>query len=114
MRRYTTPTQVLTCKGVDLTGCNVWVTYSQGLQQGTVTPANNVCTIRADALTVESDGTDTTIEVPLTQLQTARFATGRANVQVNWMDSDNVRGATNIGHFTVDQNLLEMEVSYAD
>jgi hypothetical protein len=52
--------------------------------------------------------------VPLTQLQTARFATGRANVQVNWMDSDGIRGATNIGHFTVDQNLLEMEVSYAD
>jgi hypothetical protein len=30
------------------------------------------------------------------------------------MDSDNVRGATNIGSFVVDQNLLEMEVSYAD
>lgn len=95
MRRFTTPTVTVTVEGVDLTAQDVLVTFSQ----------------RGNRLTVEGpqmalvDG-DTTISIPLSQLQTGGFAEGSVEVQVNWLDGFGHRDATTVGAIQVERNLL--------
>lgn len=103
MRRYTTPTHELTVKGVDLTGCDVYVTYKQ---------ARNVLTISDPE--VEFDGKDTVVTVELSQIQSASFKTGDATVQINWVTPQGARDATNIKQVRIEQNLLEEVVEYGE
>ena len=103
MIQYTTPTAQLVVEGVDITGCDVWVSWQQGQRE---------LDMLAD--TVEYDGKDTTITVTLTQLQTAKFHKGKVRVQVNWVTVDNYRDATEQKDVDWYGNLLEHEVSYAD
>ena len=99
MRRYTTPTVTLTVKGVDLTGMDVLVTFSQACR--TLTVENPSMTL---------DGEDTVISVPLTQVQTGGFADGSVEVQVNWLDGYGHRDATTVGTIEVGRNLLAQVV----
>lgn len=95
MRRYTTPTHGLRVKNCDLRGCDVMVTYRQ---------RGNAVTITNPAM--EFDGTDTTLTVELSQLETGGFGNGRAEVQVNAVDQNNYRAASNILLITLRDNLL--------
>lgn len=103
MRRYTTPTHRLRVKSVDLTGYDVLVTYRQ---------RENGVTVKNPAM--EYDGTDTVLSVPMTQLQTGNFMNGSAQVQVNVIDYNGYRAATNIREFALRNNLLDKVVQYAE
>lgn len=107
MIRYTTPTHTLIVGGVDLTDCDVYVSYRQ--VKGSSKNANSA---DIDDPTVAYDGTDTVITVPLTQLQTGGFTPGRAQVQVNWITSSGIRRATEIATINVTDNLLQEVIEY--
>lgn len=103
MRRFTTPTLSLKVKSADLTGCRVFVTLTQGLTR-----------IREEA-EPSYDGRDTSLTVPLSQQQTGRLRAGaKCSVQVNWIDRSGYRNATTIKEVPVDENLLDVVVTYAD
>lgn len=105
MIRGTTPDYVLTLPGIDLTGMTVYVTIEQKGREITLT---------GDALTVASDGEDSTIAFMLTQAQTLTFAEGQALVQAKFIDATGNVGATKIGRLTIDRALLERVIEYAD
>lgn len=98
MIRYTTPTHEHRVKGIDLTGCDVWVSYEQGFAQVDARGA------------VEYDGSDSTVTVALTQRQTARFKEGKVLVQINWVYPNGKRDATEKKVMRVLGNLLEREL----
>lgn len=98
MIRFTTPTHEHIVKGIDLSGCEVWVSYEQGLSE-----------VNAKA-TVEFDGTDSTVTVSLTQKQTARFHEGAVQVQINWLYPNGKRDATGKKELQMLDNLLEREL----
>lgn len=101
MRRYTTPTMELVVQGIDLTGCDVYVTL---WQQG------DEITTRVGADDMARDDEGTTITVGYTQEQTASLDEGRAKVQVNWVDGEGRRNATAIAAIQVSGNLLGRKV----
>ena len=100
MRTYTTPTHHLEIEGVDLTDCNVYVTYRQGTS-----------TITKQVEPVIVDGS-TTLSVTFTQAETATFGLGLVEVQVNWVYPNGARDATEIEGVEMLRNLLESELSY--
>lgn len=102
MRRYTTPTVELAVRGADLTGCECWVSITQGASR-----------IETQA-EPELDGEDTTLTVQLTQEQTGMLRQGSARVQVNWIDEGGHRNATTIREVEVDGNLLDRVVEYGE
>ena len=95
MRRYTTPTVTVTVEGVDLTTSTVLVTFQQRSNRLTV-----------EGPSMELQGEDTVISVPLSQLQTGGFAEGSIEVQVNWLDGYGHRDATTVAAIQVERNLL--------
>lgn len=101
MRRYTTPTLKLIVEGVDITETHVFITMAQQRQSLTL-----------DAQDMAYDGSDTTITVDFTQEQLADFSEGRAQIQVNWVDTNNKRNATSAASVTILGNLLERVVEY--
>lgn len=103
MIQYTTPTNKHIVKGIDLTGCDVWVSYEQGRVELDIKAAD-----------VAFDGEDTTVAVRFTQAQTAGFRPGEAKVQVNWVYPDGARDATRQKTVEVEPNLLNREVEYGD
>lgn len=98
MIRYTTPTHEHRIKGIDLSGCEVWVSYEQGLAE-----------VNAKA-SVEFDGTDSIATVSLTQGETARFREGTVYVQINWVWPNGKRDATVKKELPMLGNLLEREL----
>lgn len=100
MRQFTTPTHEIVVEGIDLTGCDVHVTYTQGkyVRDVTVEP--------------EFDGTDTHLYVPWGQAESGQFKVGAASVQVNWIYEDGNRNATNDFTFKITKNLLARVISY--
>ena len=103
MIQYTTPTNTHIVKGIDLTGCDVWVSYEQGKVE-----------VDIKASDISFDGEDTTLSVTLTQEQTASFRVGKVTHQVNWVYPDGSRDATNQKIITVEPNLLNKVVNYGD
>lgn len=102
MIRYTTPTRTFIVGGYDLTDCHVVVTFKQKIGSST-----NVNVVNVEDPEATYDGTDTTLTVPLTQLQTGGFKAGvYAQVQVNFME-DGVRKATKMASIVIDENLLD-------
>lgn len=96
MRKWTTPIQTIIVKDADLrVADSVYVTFSYKDKRWEFTD-----------LTIESDGTDSTITVPLTQEITGEFPTALVAVQVNWMVGDN-RYATDISRVTIELNLKD-------
>lgn len=97
MRRYTTPTLVITIDKPELIDASgIYVTFAQGAQ---------LLTINSD---IEKTATETGVqlELGLSQLQTAGFTPGRAQLQVNWLESNGNRGATEIATINITDNLL--------
>lgn len=103
MIRFTTPTHEHKVKGIDLTGCDVYVSYEQGLTS-----------VDIKASDVSYDGEDTTVTVPLTQLQTAKFRVGKVTVQINWVYSDGKRNAVGTKEMEISRNLMQKVVEYGD
>jgi hypothetical protein len=101
--RYTTDVMTITLRDLDLTNHKVLVTVSQG--------SANAVTITNPPRTVE-DG-DTTLYVSMTQQQSGALTAGRAKMQVNWIDSNGNRGATDTIDVVVGENLLPEVISYA-
>lgn len=56
MIRYTTPTHEHKVKGIDLSGCDVWVSYQQG--QAAYKKANGSWVQQSDLTQVFSSGTN--------------------------------------------------------
>ena len=103
MIRYTTPTIQIRVKGIDLTeGYRVLVTLrSLGTD------------ITVDGPPMTLDGTDTLIEVQLSQEQTAQlYESTPVHVQVNWVDREGMRNATERATLDVAGNLLDKVVPY--
>lgn len=103
MIQYTTPTDELTVKGVDLTGYEVWASYRQRSRR-----------LDVQATDVTYDGEDTTILIPLTQEQTGAFSCGKVSIQVNWLTPEGKRDATTIKTVEVGANLLDRVMEYGD
>lgn len=101
MISYTTPTYAHTVKGIDLTECQVYVTYKQGIAE---------VSLQGDT---ELVGEDTVVTVSLTQEQTAKFRAGELQVQINWVYPNGKRNATVKRSMQVDGNLMCREVGYA-
>lgn len=102
VRRFTTPTLALSVTGADLTGCAAWLTLAQGAQN---------ITIRLDSLedwAATAEGATAT--VTLTQAQTAIFVPDEpVEAQVNVVDANGYRFATDIATCTFGRNLLNAE-----
>lgn len=103
MIQYTTPTNRHIVKGIDLTGCDVWVSYEQGKVE-----------LDIKASDVSFDGEDTTLSVTLTQEQTSSFKVGKVSFQVNWVYPDGSRDATGQKITLMEPNLLNKVVEYGD
>lgn len=101
MIEWTNITHEHVIKGVDLTGCDVYASYKQGMA---------AVTVKADSVTY-SNG-DTTVTVSLSQRQTGLFSPGKVMVQVNWVDRYDVRNAVKMKPIEVDGNLLGRAVEY--
>lgn len=100
MRQYTTPLQTMFVQGYELTESDkVYVTYADKTRE-------HVLTVTDPILTHEDDGT--TVKVHLTQEQTGLFAANEiVSVQVNWINEDGERMATNVANITCRENLLK-------
>ena len=103
MIQYTTPTDELVVKGVDLTGYEVWASYRQRSKK-----------LDVQAQSVTYDGEDTTLLIPLTQEQTGAFCCGQVAVQVNWLTPEGARDATTIKTIDVGGNLLDRVMEYGN
>lgn len=103
MRRYTTPTIALLVEDRELFGTQMYVTIKQG---------SRTITVPYDEMTQEQTDTGVMLTVDLTQLQTAGFDPGRAQIQVNWLDADGLRGATEIAFITITDNLLTQTMAW--
>lgn len=104
MIQFTTPAVTLTLKGVTFDGTEkVWVSIRQKDSEIDITDA-----------TVDASGEDPVITFVLTQEQTSGLALGAALIQVNWVTSEDERGATDIATVNVTRNLLDEVKHYAD
>lgn len=99
MIRWSTPTQPIIVRNVDLTQmARVVVTFAQGCLRVSV----------EDPPMSYDDETDSTTLLPtLTQLQTAGFCAGRVDVQVNAVDWMGYRVPTDKAVAQIGSNILE-------
>lgn len=104
MRRGTTPTYMLTISGYDLTEMTVYVTVRGAF--------GKLITKTDDELSISADETGSTIAFRLTQAETLELNTGRAEVQVRFIDAQGVALATDIGEIAVERVLLPGEIEY--
>ncbi len=95
MIQYTTPTHEFVVEGIDLSGCEVWVSYAQ-----------KGISVDVQASSVTYDDPDTTVEVDLTQEQTGKFQSGQVQVQLNWLYPNGKRDAVEVKNLVVDRNLI--------
>lgn len=96
MTKWTTPAYVLTVAGLDLTGCDIYVTMKQ---------SDTIYTF--EDVTATYDGTDTVIEFTMTQEQSGAFnAALLCAVQINWV-KDGSRSATDIQYMRIYDNLID-------
>ena len=105
MIRYTTPTITLTISNFTLPDeANVYVT----LKQGTTLLTKN-------EITYAQTQTCSTFSITLTQEETGSFKTSSpVQVQVNWITSAGVRGATKIATIASFENLLDEVIDYGN
>ena len=105
MRRGTTPEYELTVPDYDLTDKTVFVTLAQD---------NRKVTKTGDQLIITGDSSGSVIVFSLTQQDTLAMHTGKASVQVRFIDYAGVAYATDIGTLYVDPVLLERVIAYAE
>ena len=112
MRRWTTPTHELFVEGVDLTGCAVYVTYTQESSSDVFGPCTFAPITRTVEATPHMDEDGTTLYVEWNQDESAMFHEGKIDVQVNWVYPSGKRDATNIVQIKATRNLLSEEVDF--
>lgn len=104
MVRWTTPTFTLTVKNVNLTGYQIYVTIKQG---------ESVVTIDYTDVTLNIVAENSILSFTLSQQDSAKFDfRNKANVQVNAINSDNHRVATDIMEIDILANLIDKEIEY--
>lgn len=103
MIQYTTPTHSYVVEGIDLSGCDMWVSYQQGDAK-----------LDVKATTVSYDGIDTTATVNLSQEQTGAFEPGTVKVQLNWVYPNGKRDAVSVKSIDVGRNLIPRVMGYGD
>ena len=104
MITWTTPTLPILVKGGNIlsTNCRVLFTFKQdGVKELTLEP---------DSMTATEEGV--LCEVSMTQLQSGGFRADAAKVQVNVIDSNNLRAASTFKREYLGSNLIEREVNY--
>ena len=103
MTRFTTPVLPLDVYQ-DLTGMRVFATVSQGKEK---------VTKEIDSFEVTAGVTR--IYMPLTQEDTAKFSSvAGVQIQVNWIDSNEIRSATEIKQIISFDNLLDEVIYYTE
>ena len=107
MIRYTTPTDALKVKGLDLGEYDVYVTFTQKPKG-----SRNETILTVPATNIEFDGEYSDIQITLTQQQTAQFVEGPCSLQVNYIDVNGLRNATKKHTIMVHDNLLKEVLSY--
>lgn len=99
MKRYTTPTQIVTVHGADLTGAtSITVAYRHVLY-GDLVSTTNVTSA------YDEDEGATVLAVTLTAAETASLRAGECEEQVIWVKGGSTY-ATDIARFTMVENLL--------
>lgn len=108
MIKYTTPVLGLTVENRDLTGNDIYVSLKQEETEATFSGS------RLQVGTVTEDNrTDTTINILLTQEESAAYDFDKdVEVQVNWISAQGIRDATNIKYIPVMRNLLDTVIEY--
>ena len=104
MVRWTTPTFTLTVKNVNLTGYQIYITIQQG---------SSVVTVNYADVALNVVGENSILTFTISQQDSAKFDfNNKANVQVNGINSDNHRVATDIMQIDVLANLIDRELTY--
>jgi len=103
MINYTTPTITLKVEDVDISsGFDVYATLEQGKHK--LTKTGNDLTLTTETV---QQHTHTIITFELSQTESGSFDYARyVDVQVNWLDGNDKRGATEIKTIEVMRNLL--------
>ena len=101
MRRGTTPTLTLKVTGADLSDSTFFVTIEQ--DETEIDIKNPAC---------ETTETGCEITVILTQEQTLQLRSGRAQIQIRWIDAQGTASATPIKSIDIGKILKEGEISY--
>lgn len=106
MIQYTTPTITLTVKGKNLIGYDIYASLEQGdLKLERTGQDLTVSTETVDGVT------NTIVEFELTQAESGAYTYGKkANAQINWIDENGKRKATNIKAISVERNILNREI----
>lgn len=99
---YTTPQLALTVEDADLTGCDVYVSIYAG---------TNI-TKKGEDVTATLVGNDTLLLTRLTQAESGRLRKGGCKIQVNWIDENGHRDATEQAEIEVGSNLLQEVIYY--
>ena len=106
MIRWSTATQPVVVQNVDLTQmAQVTVTFAQGCRR---------VDVDGPPMSYDEETGHTTLLPSLTQLQTAGFAPGRVEVQVNAIDADGYRVPSDIAAFHMGSNLLDRRMDGED
>ena len=103
MITWTTPTWRCLVKGGNILGGNVRVLF-------TFEQDGHELTLEPDSMTATEDGV--LCEVMFTQLQSGGFHKGAELVQVNVVDSNDLRAASAFKRDYLGSNLIEREVRY--
>lgn len=105
MVSYTTPQITLLIEGIDLTGQDKDIYVSIG----------NKCLVTKSGEDVSAvlSGEDTLVYVRLTQEESARLL-GLCKVQVNWINDQGIREATEIETIEVTPNMLQEVIRYGE
>lgn len=101
MIQWTSITHTHTVEGVDLTTCEVYVSYSQHPVTITV-PADEVVYYENDP----EHGACSKVMVHLTQGQTGAFKNGQVGCQINWLTHDGKRDAVKVKTYEMYKNLI--------
>lgn len=106
MIQYTTPTITLIIEGVDIFDNDIYVSLEQREPKLVeLTKTGGDLDVRTE---VVGERTDTIIDCYLTQEETAGFdIRTKVAVQVNWIDGDGVRAATEMAFLRIAPNLLD-------
>lgn len=107
IRRGTTPVLTIIAEDIDLRGKTVYVTLAQSRYMLTKKSGD-------EAMTIESDGTDSTIQLILSQAETLQFVSGTTQVQIRWIDEDGTAHGSDIKTIMLNRIILEGAITYEE
>ena len=103
MIAWTTPTLPILVRGGNIldVNCRVFFTIEQGGTELTLEP-----------WTKEATDDGVMCELHFSQLESGRFEAGRAKLQVNVVDSNDLRAASKFVSINIGSNLIDKEIDY--